>query len=56
MKEYIFREKKSKVLKDYDRALLGFRFADALDLVMAGVCPFDLAFNIRATPFSFSQF
>lgn len=39
-KEYIFREKKTKALRDYDRALLGFRFADALDLVMAGVIPF----------------
>jgi U3 small nucleolar RNA-associated protein 15 len=35
--EYTFREKKKKSLRDYDFAILGFRFADALDLVMQKV-------------------
>ena len=32
--EYTFFEKKTKVLRDYDRALLGFRYGEALDLVL----------------------
>jgi len=34
--EFVFREKRTKALKDYDRALAGFRFGDALDLVLKG--------------------
>lgn len=32
--EYTFFEKKTKTLRDYDRALLGFRYGEALDLVL----------------------
>ena len=38
IKEYTYREKKQKSLKEYDRAMLSFRFSDALDLVMQKVC------------------
>lgn len=37
--EYTFRDKKTKSLKDYDRALLGFRYGEALDLVLKRVLP-----------------
>lgn len=37
IQEYIYREKKQKSLKDYDKAMLGFRYGDALDLVMQKV-------------------
>jgi hypothetical protein len=44
--EYTFRDKKTKSLKDYDRALLGFRYGEALDLVLTGVYPFlDLTYT-----------
>jgi U3 small nucleolar RNA-associated protein 15 len=35
--EYTFREKRRKALREYDRAILGFRFGDALDLVIQKV-------------------
>lgn len=36
-KEYTFKEKKQKGLRDYDRAILGFRYGDALDMVLKKV-------------------
>ena|SRR5271156_1688855 len=37
IQEYVFEEKKKKSLHDYDRAILGFRFGDALDLIIKKV-------------------
>jgi hypothetical protein len=37
IQEYVFEEKKKKSLQDYDRAILGFRFGDALDLIIRKV-------------------
>jgi len=39
IQEYTFEEKKQKSLQDYDRAILGFRFGDALDLIIRKVTP-----------------
>ena len=37
IQEYTFEEQKQKSLQDYDRAILGFRFGDALDLIIGKV-------------------
>ena len=39
IQEYTFEEKNQKSLQDYDRAMLGFRFGDALDLIIRKVPP-----------------
>lgn len=37
--EYVFQDKKQNSLQDYDRAILGFRFGDALDLIIKKAPP-----------------
>lgn len=49
--EYVFQEIKQKSLQDYDRAILGFRFGDALDLIIKKAPPLlVLALISRTTP------
>ena len=50
--EYVFQEKKQNSLQDYDRAILGFRFGDALDLIIKKAPPplLVLALIFRMTP------